>query len=232
MKKVAIKNVLNVEVVLFRNYIMYLVVFLTISNFGMSDGLAKSFKVSSVEEFENAEKKLVSGDSIIWKEGIFSDINIKLWVDNVFFISAFPGATTFKGSSTLEVPGNGNTISGFQFVGGNIEGDVIDISGNNNRIEHINIKSYDAHYYLRVRPNCQYNVVSYCNFESKPETQESSVVQIEATDGLPGYHKVSHCSFKNHTAPAGAGGDFGIEALRIGYSYQRTFISRTIVEYS
>ncbi|MCK5371512.1 MAG: right-handed parallel beta-helix repeat-containing protein, partial [Cyclobacteriaceae bacterium] len=51
------------------------------------------------------------------------------------------------------------------------------------------------------------------------------------TEGLIGYHVISRCSFKNHTAPPGVGGDYGIEALRIGYSYQRTFISRTIVEY-
>ncbi len=192
---------------------------------------AKSIKVNSVDGFEKAQANVNSGDTIIWINGEYENMNLVLAESNIVFMSEKPGATTFSGSSMLVVAGNGNTISGFQFVGGKIEGDVVDISGNNNTVEHINIQSYDSHYYLRIRPNCQYNLISYCNFESKPETQESSVVQIEATEKLPGYHVVSHCSFKNHTAPPGAGGDFGIEALRIGYSYQRTFISRTIIEY-
>lgn len=191
----------------------------------------EAFTVNSLSEFENVQKKVKLNDSIVWKKGNYNDVYLIVEADGLFFLAEEPGGTIFSGNSTLKVEGDNNTISGFQFVDGKIEGDVIDISGDNNRVVHINIQSYDSHYYLRVRPNCQNNSISYCNFESKPETQESSVVQIEATEGLPGYHLVSHCTFLNHTAPLGAGGDYGIEALRIGYSYQRTFISRTIVEY-
>ena len=197
----------------------------------MSGGFPKSVKVNSVQGFAKAQEEVVSGDSIIWISGVYSNMVIELNVDSVFFVSEIPGATTFSGSSTLKVTGNGNTVSGFQFVGGKIEGDVVDISASNNTIQHVNIQSYDSHYYLRIGPDCQHNIISYCNFESKPETQESSVVQVEASEKLIGYHVISHCSFKNHTAPPNAGGDFGIEALRIGYSYQRTFISRATVEY-
>ena len=192
---------------------------------------AKSVRVNSVESFEKAQKLVNSGDSVVWEGGKFYDVNMKLTTNNIFFVAENPGETTFSGSSTLEISGNGNTVSGFQFVDGEIKGEVIDIFGSENNIQQINIKSYDSHFYLRIRPSCQYNLVSYCNFESKPETQESSVVQVEATEGLPGYHLISYCSFKNHTAPPGAGGDYGIEALRIGYSFQAEFISRTIVEY-
>jgi hypothetical protein len=57
------------------------------------------------------------------------------------------------------------------------------------------------------------------------------VVEVQVAENQPGYHVIRYCSFKNHTAPAGTGSDYGIEALRIGYSFQSKFISRTIVEY-
>lgn len=191
----------------------------------------KSVRVASAASFENAQEKLSPGDSIIWEKGSFTNENLKLIANGINFLAEEAGKTIFSGSSTLEVSGNENVVSGFQFIGGKIKGNVVDISGNNNRMEQINIQAYDSHYYLCIRPNCEHNTVSYCNFESKPETQESSVVQVEAAESLPGCHIISHCSFKNHTAPPGAGGDYGIEALRIGYSYQAKFISRTIVEY-
>jgi len=192
---------------------------------------AEKFIINSESEFQNVQNKVQPNDSVIWKNGDYVDMNLILTANHIYFLSEDLGQTIFSGSSTLKIKGDGNAVSGFQFVNGKIEGDVVDISGSNNTIEQINIQSYDSHYYLRIRPNCQYNKIVSCNFESKPETQESSVVQIEAAENLPGYHLVSYCSFKNHTAPEGVGGDFGIEALRIGYSYQRTFISRTIVEY-
>ncbi|MFT6807102.1 MAG: hypothetical protein ACJA01_000320 [Saprospiraceae bacterium] len=208
----------------------YIICFLICSS-PISGAHAKSFQVSSLEGFENAQHDTRSGDSIIWSAGRYSDINLNLKVNDVVFQSAMPGSTVFTGNSTLLVSGSGNIVTGFQFIGGSINGDVVDISGSKNTIQHINIYNYDSHYYLRVRPNCQYNQISYCNFEAKPETQESSVVQIEASENIIGYHVVSHCSFKNHTAPEGAGADYGIEALRIGYSYQRMYTSRTLVEY-
>ena len=155
----------------------------------------EAFIVNSLSEFENVQKKIKLNDSIVWEKGNYNDVHLIVEADGLFFLAEEPGGTIFSGNSTLEVEGDNNTISGFQFVGGKTEGDVIDISGDNNSVVHINIQSYDSHYYLRVRPNCQYNSISYCNFESKPETQESSVFQIEATEGLPGYHLVSHCTF-------------------------------------
>lgn len=198
---------------------------------GRFAALAKSITVGSMEEFEAAQEDLEPGDSLIWRAGTFENMPLELLCDSITFTSVFGGATVFSGSSSLKVTGNHNIVSGFQFVGGKIEGDLIDVYGNYNRIDNINMHSYDSHYYLRVRPNCVHNIISNCNFEAKPESQETSVVQIEATEDLPGYHLITHCSFKNHTAPPGAGEDFGIEALRIGYSYQRHMISRATVEY-
>ncbi|MBT6006248.1 MAG: hypothetical protein HOG79_11050, partial [Prolixibacteraceae bacterium] len=110
---------------------------------------AKSVRVNSVESFEKAQKLVNSGDSVVWEGGKFYDVNMKLTTNNIFFVAENPGETTFSGSSTLEISGNGNTVSGFQFVDGEIKGEVIDIFGSENNIQQINIKSYDSHFYLR-----------------------------------------------------------------------------------
>ena len=216
---------INISVLKKATFCCSLLVFISSRSF------SETFIISSAGEFQNVQVDAKPNDSIVWKKGNYFNQNLILTADNVVFVAEDAGETIFTGSSSLKIEGDANVISGFQFIKGKIKGDVVDISGSNNTVKHINIQSYDSHYFLRVRPNCQYNKIMNCNFESKPETQESSVVQIEATEKLPGYHIISHCSFKNHTAPLGVGGDFGIEALRIGYSYQRTFISRTIVEY-
>ena len=59
--------------------------FLVISLFGMSGGFAKSVKVNSVQGFAKAQEEIVSGDSIIWISGIYSNMAIELNMDNVFF---------------------------------------------------------------------------------------------------------------------------------------------------
>jgi hypothetical protein len=112
-----------------------------------------------------------------------------------------------------------------------VKDDILEVSGSYNVLENLNFSNYHSHYYLNVTPEAQHNLISRCNFEKKPEDVPSSVVEIQVSEDHPGYHVLRYCSFKNHTAPPNAGGDFGIEALRIGYSFQSKFVSRTIVEY-
>lgn len=192
---------------------------------------ATNFPVKSLPEYLSAEAKAKPGDTITWNSGTFQDINWIISKDGLVIKAAQSGATIFTGSSKVEIKASRVTFSGFQFIGGKTDGDVCKVSGRNNLIEQLNFSDYRCNYYLNVATTAQHNTIRYCNFEKKPEDKQSSVVQIQVDEKQPGYHVVSHCSFKNHTAPPNAGGDYGIEALRIGYSYQAKFISRTIVEY-
>ena len=196
-------------------------------------GLAKIsvYSVNSLTEYLAAEAKAIPGDTISWDAGTFQDVILVIGKDGITIKSERPGATIFSGSSKVEIKANRITFSGFQFMGGKADGDVCRISGSNNLIEQLNFSGYHSNYYLNVTTTAQHNTIRYCNFERKPEDKQTSVMQIQVDEKQPGYHLVSHCSFKNHTAPPNAGGDYGIEALRIGYSYQAKFISRTIVEY-
>lgn len=192
---------------------------------------ATVYPVKSLTDYLICEDKATSGDTILWNSGTFQDIDWVISKDGLNIRTEQPGATIFSGNSKVEIKASGITFSGFQFVGGKADGDVCKISGSQNLIEQLNFSDYHSNYYLNVTPAAQHITIRYCNFERKPEDKQSSVVQIQVDEKQPGYHVVSHCSFKNHTAPPNAGGDYGIEALRIGYSYQAKLISRTIVEY-
>lgn len=207
------------------------VLLLVFLNFTLLQVHAKTFPVKSLQEYRSAETKASSGDTIAWESGTFQDISLVISKDGLSIKATRPGATIFTGTSKVEIKASRVTFSGFQFAGGQTKGDVCSVKGSNNLLEQLNFSDYHSKYYLNILPGYQHNTISYCNFENKPEDIPSSVVQINAGEKIPGYHILTHCSFKNHTAPPSAGGDYGIEALRIGYSYQAKFISRTIVEY-
>lgn len=193
--------------------------------------MAKSFQVKSQGEYLLAEGSANTGDTIVWAAGTFQDVDWQILKDGLTILTAIPGTSIFTGTSHVEIKASKVFFSGFQFVGGSTKGDVCKISGSYNRIEQLNFSDYHSGYYLNITPGCQYNLIQYCNFERKPEDRQTSVVEIQVDEKIPGYHVLRYCSFKDHTAPPNAGGDYGIEALRIGYSYQSKFISRTLVEY-
>jgi len=92
----------------------------------------------------------------------------------------------------------------------------------------LNIRAYTCYKYLRIREECQYCVVSYCNFESRLNAADQNILSILVDEENPGYNKVQYCSFKNFP---GGGNDEGVEPIRIGVSTQAEFISRSLVEY-
>ena len=192
---------------------------------------AAVFPVKSFDNFNKAQQRAVKGDSIVWQSGTYSDVNLDILTSGLIFCSEEPGSVIFTGQSGMNLFADSVLLTGFQFMDGNTKGDILKVSGSYNVMENLNFSNYESHYYLNILPGSQYNQVVRCNFEKKPETSTTSVLEIQVHPTVPGYHLVQYCSFKNHTAPPGAGGDYGIEALRIGYSFQSKFISRTIVEY-
>ena len=217
-------RLLDVKTIFYLAAVLFMTLFPTAGN-------AKTFTVNSLSEYLSAEAQAAAGDVISWSNGTFQDVNWVISKDGLIIQAAQAGKTIFTGDSRVEIKASHVTFSGFQFTGGKTDGDVCKVSGSYNKLEQLNFSGYHSKYYLNIIPGCQHNTISRCNFEKKPEDIQISVVEVQVDEKLPGYHLLSHCSFKNHTAPPNAGGDYGIEALRIGYSYQSKFISRTIVEY-
>ncbi len=196
---------------------------------------SKTFYIKSVSEYNANLLKANAGDTIIWKRGSYQNQIWRIKKNGIKIFAEAPGEVIFTGFTSVRIDADKVTFSGFQFKDGYVTNDVIEISGSHNRVSNINISNYQSRYYLQIESTGRHNVIENCNFEAKPHAQPEvspqSVFQVEVDSKEPGYNIITHCSFKNHTAPENAGGDYGMEALRIGYSYQHTFISRTTVEY-
>ncbi|MCL2133873.1 MAG: hypothetical protein FWH39_05990, partial [Bacteroidales bacterium] len=118
------------------------------------------------------------------------------------------------------IVGNGISNSG---------GNTNATKGNNNQFLHLNFYGITARQMLVVTPGASDNLFEYCNFEAKKMIPANAVFQIQVSADKSGNNIVRYCSFKNHFAPST--GDYGMEAVRIGYSHQKDNISRDLVEY-
>lgn len=185
--------------------------------------------VASQSEFNAAHSSASPNDSIIWQAGIFDDIYMNITKSNLYIGSIELGATIFSGASRVRITGDYITLEGVQFVDGDIgTSDVINTYGSYNHFNQINIRAYTCYKYLRIREECQYVDVTYCNFENRLNLADQNILSILVDENQPGYHKIQHCSFKNFD---GGGNDDGIEPIRIGLSTQADHISRSLVEY-
>lgn len=191
--------------------------------------MAEKFMVNSQTTFDNALADATAGDSIVWESGWFNDIEMDIEMSNLVIMAEESGETKFTGASKVDISGSYITFQGFQFLDGNIGTDhVIYITGSYNHFTQLNIKDYTSYKYFIMREECQYNRVTYCNFEHRVNSADQNILSILVDDNTPGYNKVQYCSFKNFD---GGGNDEGVEPIRIGVSTQAEFISRSIVEF-
>lgn len=185
--------------------------------------------VASQSEFNAAHSSATMNDSIIWQSGIYDDIYMNITKSNLFIGASELGGTIFSGASRVKITGDYVTLQGVQFVDGDIgTSDVINTYGSYNHFNQINIRAYTCYKYLRIREECQYVDVTYCNFENRLNLADQNILSILVDENQPGYHKIQYCSFKNFD---GGGNDDGIEPIRIGLSTQADHISRSLVEY-
>ena len=187
------------------------------------------FDVSSAAEFTTALSSATSGDSIVWESGTYSNVFMDLSKDGIIVTADIAGAVIFNGTSRVEIEGNDVTLSGLQFVNGNIgTSHVVRIWGSDVLVTQLNIADYTCYKYLIVEEESRRTTISYSNFENRLNLDDQNILSILVDSTEPGYHKIQYCSFKNFE---GTGNDMGIEPIRIGVSTQAEFDSRTIVEY-
>ncbi len=190
---------------------------------------ATTFYVDSQQSFDSAQRSAAANDTIIWRNGTFSDIFMDIDKDRLFIAAETLGGTVFNGASRVDITSDYITLKGFQFVGGDIgTRDVINTRGSYNTFTQINIRAYTCYKYLRVREESQYVDITYCNFENRINRADQNILSILVDANQPGYHKIQYCSFKNFE---GMGNDEGVEPIRIGLSTQANRNSRTLVEY-
>ncbi|MEM7298048.1 MAG: chondroitinase-B domain-containing protein, partial [Bacteroidota bacterium] len=201
---------------------------MTLLAFGMAFSQSR-FDVASVAEFNSAHDAASAGDSIVWVSGTYSNAFMDITKNGLIVTAEESGSVIFNGASKVEIEGDNVTLSGVQFIGGNIgTSHVIRIWGSDVLITQINIQDYTSYKYLIVDEDSRRTTISYSNFENRLNLDDQNILSILVDDNEPGFHKIQYCSFKNFE---GTGNDMGIEPIRIGVSSQGQFDSRTIVEY-
>jgi hypothetical protein len=196
--------------------------------------IARTVTVSSIPTLQTAINNSITGDTIILANGTYLNNVINISKSNLTIKAATAGGVFLNGTNSIILNGNYITFSGFQFTSGCIgSSNLIQVNGSNNNLTQLNFNGYLAKKYIEIKDGTQYNQITYCNIENKPDTSIVGAVlgcaiQINTSPTIPGYHKIRYCSFQNFP---GLGGDYGNEPIRLGLSTECTNTSRTIVEY-
>ncbi len=210
--------------------------------------------VTSLAEFNTAQAAAIAGTEIVWANGTYSFSGS--WTisrDGITVKAQTDGGVVFTGALIVKLLADNVTFRGFRFIGNEVDakspasyGGAVDLftvgngasnssattnatKGNNNKLLHLNFYGAACRQMLIITPGASGNLLEYCNFEAKQAVPKNSVVQIQVSTNKPGNNILRYCSFKNHFAPST--GDYGMEALRIGYSHQKDNISHDLVEY-
>jgi hypothetical protein len=198
---------------------------------------ATTFTVASLAEYNSAMASASANDIIIWKSSAtpYNDIIMSITKSNIIIKAETAGGVIFSGNSRVFIGGNSVEFSGFQFINGDIGIEtVLKVRGDDVIIKDINISGVICYKYLVVEIQSRRAHISYCNFENRPNYEDRNILSIIVDPSTPGYHIISHCSFKNFSVPPGVPvGDAGVEPIRIneGGTIDGDFISRSIVEY-
>jgi poly(beta-D-mannuronate) lyase len=210
--------------------------------------------ITTLAEFNTAQSTAQPGSTITWANGTYTFGGT--WTiskDGICVKAQTDGEVVFTGALLVRVHADDVVFRGFQFrnntvdatspstyegrvdmfvVGNGISnsgGNTNATKGNRNQFLHLNFYGAACRQMMVVTPGASGNLFEYCNFEAKKTVPKNAVFQIQVSANKPGNNIVRYCSFKNHFAPET--GDYGMEAVRIGYSHQKENISRDLVEY-
>ena len=185
--------------------------------------------VSSVAALQTAINNASSGDVLVLANGVYLNNTLSINKSNITVKAANSGGVFLNGTNDITISGSNVIFSGFQFTSGDIgTATAIEVIGSYNVVTQLNFSDYYAAKYIRIKDGSQYNQITFCNFQKKPaDAQIGCTIQISTSPTVPGYHKISYCSFQNYY---GVGGDNGNEPVRIGLSSERDNVSRTVVE--
>lgn len=208
----------------------FIIVSLILNSVGLISLNAATINVNTISALQTACNNSSAGDIIVLANGTYSNVTLDINNNNISVIAQTPGGVIFNVYGDININGNNITFSGFQFTQGDIgSAYLIEVFGSRNKLTHLNFSNYYAKKYIEIKAGTQYNEISYCNMEKKPaDAIAGCTIQISTSASVPGYHKISYCSFQNYY---GLGGDNGNEPVRIGLGSEYLNKSRTIVEY-
>ncbi len=199
--------------------------------------------VSSVAEFNSALSQVQPGDSIVLRNGTYTDQEFEFAPINngtealpIRFRAEAPGQVILNGSSRLFISGDWLVASGFNFDSGSLDsGSVVEFRARNNSGEATNSRFTNSQIidcnpadestrYFWVSLYGQNNRVDHNKFSGQNHSGVTVVVWRDSPD--PDFHLIDNNHFVDR--PAGTGN--GFETIRIGTGGQALSDSFTTVE--
>lgn len=203
-------------------------------------GFAKTILISNNKEIYNALPKLLPGDTLLFKNGVYKDLQLVLTKSGtkkkpIVILSETPGSGVISGDAKVELRGEHLIFSGFSFKDGSRNPaqwkshgpGLVAIYGSYNRVTNCAFDAFDEANSAWITTSLtadgkvpQHCRIDHCSFTNKITFDQ--VINLNnafapqkdsaAGGGPPMYHRVDHNFFSNPPKPGNAGG-----GIRVGY---------------
>lgn len=202
---------------------------------------SKIYKAEDITQFNAYVKNLNAGDSLVLKNGIWKDVQLKFKgkgepQKNVFLVAESPGKVSIEGKSCLQLSGQYLYISGLTFTNGMTpKSTVIEFRTGSNEyaynctlnqcvIDRFNQPKDSADHWIGIYG--KKNTVEYCYFRGKSNEGTTLVVWPNDSNSINNGHLI----YRNYFAARPRLGSNGGETIRIGTSQVCRLNSGTIVD--
>ena len=208
----------------------------------VAPALGNQFFVSSESEIDDALSQVEPGDTIVLRNGTYTNFDIEFYADGtpdlpITFRAETPGQVTLNGTSKLFISGDSLIVDGLNFEGGalDVNDSVVEFRQRNNsghatnsrftnsRIIDYNPDSQDTRYHW-VRLYGQNNRVDNNTFSGQNHSGVTVVVIRDTPQA--DFHRIDN----NHFLDRPEGNSNGFESIRLGESDQSLSDSFSIVE--
>lgn len=226
---------------LFKGYLRNICLALLLAPMSVT-ALATEYFVASKEDYEAISSKLIAGDTIILKNGVWTDFEIVLEgqgrADEPITMRAeTKGQVILSGLSNLRLAGKYLTVSGLVFKNGYTPSSaVIEFRKSSSqlafhsRVTEVVIDNYnnpdkqESDYWVALYG--QHNRLDHSHFVGKRNKGVTIAVRLNSEQSQQNYHRIDHNYFGYRPTFGSNGG----ETLRIGTSHYSLTDSYTLVE--
>lgn len=207
----------------------------------VTSATSKTYKAENISQFNTIIKSVNAGDSIVLKNGVWNDVQLKFAgkgeaQKNIYLLAETPGKVTFEGKSCLQLSGQYLYVSGFIFRNGmSPRSTVIEFRTNSKDyaynctlnqcvIDKFNQPKDTADHWVGIYG--KKNVVEYCYFGGKSNEGTTLVVWPNDSNCINNGHLI----YRNYFGARPRLGSNGGETIRIGTSQVCRLSSGTIVD--
>lgn len=201
---------------------------------------ATSYKVNTTEEFQTAAKKVVAGDSIVLRSGVWTDAALTLKHAQgteeapITVTVEEKGKTTLEGNSSIRFSGEWIRVEGLVFQNGSAK-NVIEFRTSStdyafhSTVSECVVKDYNPA--DKTEKTCwlglwgQYNTVEHCYFAGKNNQGTTFIVWPNDSLSQDNHHRI-YRNYFGYRRPLGSNGG---ETIRIGTSQVSKSNSRTLL---